>query len=100
MPRPPYELVRAPAVAVGGNAAGIGPSAVGGGPRALAVAVPPTAGVRGTHGRLPDDPRDPPVLLCSDPAAERERWHVTEVKDLILRLSGLVPASTPRSDSA
>ncbi|MCX4733321.1 nucleotide pyrophosphatase/phosphodiesterase family protein [Streptomyces sp. NBC_01363] len=60
------------------------------GMRAPMTVVPLDASVvRGTHGRLPDDPRDAPVLLCSDPAEERERIHVTEVKDLILRLSGL-----------
>ncbi|NHD19109.1 MULTISPECIES: alkaline phosphatase family protein [Actinopolyspora] len=45
--------------------------------------------VRGSHGRLPDRPRDGPVLLCSDPALARQRYHATEVKDLLLRLSGL-----------
>ena len=29
--------------------------------------------VRGCHGRLPDDPADGPVLLCSDPAAPGQR---------------------------
>ncbi|WP_017973319.1 alkaline phosphatase family protein [Actinopolyspora halophila] len=45
--------------------------------------------VRGSHGRLPDRPQDGPVLLCSDPTSARQRYHVTEVKDLLLRLSGL-----------
>jgi predicted AlkP superfamily pyrophosphatase or phosphodiesterase len=44
--------------------------------------------VRGSHGRLPADPADAPVLLCSDPAAARERFAATEVKDLLLRLAG------------
>ncbi|MFE1291271.1 alkaline phosphatase family protein [Streptomyces sp. NPDC058751] len=71
------------------------------GMRAPMTVVPLDASVvRGTHGRLPDDARDAPVFLCSDPAAERERWHVTDVKDLILRLSGLVPASCARSGTA
>ncbi|MFI0941790.1 alkaline phosphatase family protein [Streptomyces sp. NPDC021020] len=45
--------------------------------------------VRGSHGRLPDDPRDGPLLLCSDPAYGKDRYHATEVKDLLLRLAGL-----------
>ncbi|MEU6862113.1 nucleotide pyrophosphatase/phosphodiesterase family protein [Streptomyces sp. NPDC046876] len=45
--------------------------------------------VRGSHGRLPDDERDGPLLLCSDPSRERARYHATEVKDLLLSLGGL-----------
>jgi predicted AlkP superfamily pyrophosphatase or phosphodiesterase len=44
--------------------------------------------VRGSHGRLPADPRDAPVLLCSDPAAARDRIAATDVKDLLLGLVG------------
>ncbi|GAB3813170.1 alkaline phosphatase family protein [Micromonospora zhanjiangensis] len=44
--------------------------------------------VRGSHGRLPADPADGPVLLCSEPAAARDRFAATEVKDLLLRLIG------------
>ncbi|HEU4489324.1 MAG TPA: nucleotide pyrophosphatase/phosphodiesterase family protein [Jiangellales bacterium] len=47
--------------------------------------------VRGTHGRLPDDPDDGPVLLCSEPAVGRDRFAATEVRDLLLDLAG-VPA--------
>jgi hypothetical protein len=43
--------------------------------------------VRGSHGRLPADDRDAPVLLCSDPAFARERIAATDVKDLLLSLS-------------
>lgn len=43
--------------------------------------------VRGSHGRLPDDPDDGPVLLCSDPAAGQDTIRATEVKDLLLRLA-------------
>ncbi|GAA2094158.1 alkaline phosphatase family protein [Actinomadura alba] len=43
--------------------------------------------VRGSHGLLPADPADGPVLLCSDPSAARERYQATEVKDLLLRLA-------------
>jgi len=45
--------------------------------------------VRGSHGRLPADPRDAPVLICSDPAAARDSIAATEVKDLLLALAGL-----------
>jgi predicted AlkP superfamily pyrophosphatase or phosphodiesterase len=53
------------------------------------------AAIRGSHGRLPDDERDAPVLLCSDPAAaagpiaDAGRIAATEVKALLLRLAGL-----------
>jgi hypothetical protein len=47
------------------------------------------AAVRGSHGRLPTDPADAPVLLCSDPAQARERYAATEIKELLLRLAGL-----------
>ncbi len=45
--------------------------------------------VHGTHGRLPDHAADGPVLLCSEAAEGRESYHATEIKDLLLRLSGL-----------
>ncbi|MEU2283381.1 nucleotide pyrophosphatase/phosphodiesterase family protein [Streptomyces sp. NPDC013178] len=48
------------------------------------------SGVRGSHGRLPADPQDSPVLLCSRPLpAPRDEIHATEVKDLLLGLAGL-----------
>jgi hypothetical protein len=47
------------------------------------------AAVRGTHGRLPDGPRDGPVLLCSHPYGARERYEATQVKDLLLGLASL-----------
>ncbi|MFJ2784650.1 alkaline phosphatase family protein [Streptomyces sp. NPDC093249] len=40
--------------------------------------------VRGSHGRLPDDPDEAPVLLCSRPAHARARFHATEVKEFLL----------------
>ena len=53
--------------------------------------------VRGSHGRLPADPADGPVLLCSDPAAtRRDRFAATEVKDLLLRLAGIEDAPHDR----
>ncbi|WP_067500063.1 alkaline phosphatase family protein [Actinoplanes sp. TFC3] len=45
--------------------------------------------VRGSHGRLPGDPADGPVLLCSDRSATRDSFAATEVKSLLLRLAGL-----------
>lgn len=42
--------------------------------------------VRGSHGRLPTDPDDAPMLLCSDPSAVRQQIAATEVKDLLLGL--------------
>jgi predicted AlkP superfamily pyrophosphatase or phosphodiesterase len=47
--------------------------------------------VRGSHGRLPDDPWDAPVLLCSDRSAARDSIAAIEVKDLILGLAGARP---------
>ncbi|GAA1810009.1 alkaline phosphatase family protein [Planosporangium flavigriseum] len=47
------------------------------------------AAVRGSHGRLPTDPVDGPVLLCSDAASARERVEATQVKEMLLRLAGL-----------
>ena len=44
--------------------------------------------VRGSHGRLPTDPNDAPVLLCSDASVARERIESTEVKRLLLELAG------------
>ncbi|WP_327288714.1 alkaline phosphatase family protein [Streptomyces sp. NBC_01198] len=49
------------------------------------------AAVRGTHGRLPADPQDGPVLLCSDPHGARERYEATQVKDLLLDLASHRP---------
>ncbi|MEV0387504.1 nucleotide pyrophosphatase/phosphodiesterase family protein [Nonomuraea sp. NPDC050643] len=43
--------------------------------------------VRGSHGLLPADPSDGPVLLCSDASMARERVEAVEVKDLLLRLA-------------
>ncbi|KAE8763773.1 alkaline phosphatase family protein [Georgenia thermotolerans] len=54
--------------------------------------------VRGSHGRLPDDAADGPVLLCSAgdlPA----RVEATEVRDLLLRLAG-VPVTAPVAPAA
>jgi len=42
--------------------------------------------VRGSHGRLYDDPAAGPVLLCSDRTLARDRVAATDVKELCLRL--------------
>jgi predicted AlkP superfamily pyrophosphatase or phosphodiesterase len=42
--------------------------------------------VRGSHGRLPADPADGPLLLCSDAAERRDRMGSQEVRDLLLDL--------------
>ncbi|MFD4509184.1 alkaline phosphatase family protein [Streptomyces sp. NPDC058457] len=47
------------------------------------------AGVSGSHGRLPEDPRHGPVLLCSEPGPARAEFAATEVKELLLRLAGI-----------
>ena len=46
--------------------------------------------VKGTHGRLPDDRDDGPVLLCSEPLG-RTHVEATEVRDLLLEIAGLRP---------
>jgi len=53
-----------------------------------AMSVVPLDGrwVRGTHGRLPDDPADGPVLLCTDRASRRADVSATQVRDLLLEL--------------
>ena len=54
--------------------------------------------VRGSHGRLPADPADGPMLLCSDASVARERIEATEVRDLLLQLAGVrVEAERPVS---
>ncbi|MBK1703007.1 alkaline phosphatase family protein [Halochromatium glycolicum] len=44
--------------------------------------------VRGSHGRLPDDPAQGPVLISSDAGLAVERLPMTGVHDLILRHYG------------
>ena len=43
-----------------------------------------TSLVRGSHGRLPDDPMDGPVLISSSRAGNTDRLRMTDVADLIL----------------
>jgi predicted AlkP superfamily pyrophosphatase or phosphodiesterase len=45
------------------------------------------SGIRGSHGRLPATPADGPVLLCSEPAAVRDRVDATAVPRLLLGLA-------------
>jgi hypothetical protein len=45
--------------------------------------------VRGSHGRLPADALDGPVLLCSDGTAARSSLAATDVHDLLLELAGV-----------
>jgi hypothetical protein len=45
--------------------------------------------VRGSHGRLPDDPDDGPVLLCSEASVARDRLEATDVKPFLLGLAGV-----------
>ncbi|KPI17695.1 type I phosphodiesterase/nucleotide pyrophosphatase [Actinobacteria bacterium OK074] len=54
------------------------------------VPLAPT-GIRGSYGRLPDDPAHGPVLVCSNAAQARPEYAATEVKSLLLRLAGLEP---------
>ena len=42
--------------------------------------------VRGSHGRLPGRDADGPVFLCTDPALQRDRLAMTDVRDLLLEL--------------
>ncbi|MDI3406679.1 nucleotide pyrophosphatase/phosphodiesterase family protein [Streptomyces cavernicola] len=45
--------------------------------------------IRGSHGRLPDDPNDGPLILCSTPRAVTGPLRATDVKSLLLQLAGL-----------
>ncbi|MEU6667059.1 nucleotide pyrophosphatase/phosphodiesterase family protein [Streptomyces sp. NPDC046727] len=56
--------------------------------------------VRGSHGRLPDDPEDGPVLLCSDATAVDARaGHLAvDLPRLLLRLAG-PPGDVPPAAS-
>jgi predicted AlkP superfamily pyrophosphatase or phosphodiesterase len=47
------------------------------------------AAIRGSHGRLPADDADGPVLLCSDASVGGGRIAATDVKALLLRLAGI-----------
>lgn len=51
--------------------------------------------VRGTHGRLPEEAADAPMLLCSDGSVARDRIAATEVRDLVLELAEAGRAHAP-----
>ncbi|MBC9820637.1 alkaline phosphatase family protein [Terrabacter sp. MAHUQ-38] len=48
--------------------------------------------VRGSHGRLPDDPVDGPVVIASDAALRRESVAAADVHDLVLEAAGVAVA--------
>ena len=50
--------------------------------------------VKGSHGRLPDDPEDGPLLISSTSGRLRESVAATEVHDLVLRAAGVEAAVT------
>ena len=50
--------------------------------------------VRGSHGRLPDDPTDGPVVITSDAALRRETVAAADVHDLVLEAAGLPVTAT------
>ncbi|MET9444323.1 alkaline phosphatase family protein, partial [Streptomyces sp. NPDC006610] len=45
--------------------------------------------VRGSHGRLPANDDEGPLLICSTPHPLGDRIAATEVKSLLLELAGL-----------
>ncbi|NEC10851.1 alkaline phosphatase family protein [Streptomyces sp. SID8014] len=51
--------------------------------------------IRGSHGRLPADEADGPLLLSSRPGATEGPVAATDVKALLLRLAGLTTPSAP-----
>jgi predicted AlkP superfamily pyrophosphatase or phosphodiesterase len=53
--------------------------------------------VRGTHGRLPAEADDAPVLISSEAAHARDRIASTEVRDLMLELMGIGEGSLERA---
>ena len=56
---------------------------------AVTVACAMLAGCAGTHGLLPDNDEDAPVFLCSEKSVARDRIAATDVRDLLLELSGV-----------
>ena len=49
--------------------------------------------VKGTHGLLPPSDEDGPVFLCSEGSFARERIAATDVRDVLLELSGVSQAT-------
>jgi predicted AlkP superfamily pyrophosphatase or phosphodiesterase len=56
---------------------------------AMSVVPLDPAPVRGSHGRMPSDAQDGPVVLCSDPALVRDGFAATDVHDLLLEAAGI-----------
>ena len=50
--------------------------------------------VRGSHGRLPDDPADGPVVIGTDVALRRESVAAADVHDHVLEAAGIAVATT------
>lgn len=53
--------------------------------------------VRGSHGRLPEDEAEGPVVLCSEPRAERGEVSVLRVKEMLLDLAGITRRAPGRA---
>ncbi|MDA2812411.1 alkaline phosphatase family protein [Nocardiopsis sp. RSe5-2] len=51
--------------------------------------------VRGTHGRMPDDPADGPIAVCGEASFARDRIAATDVRDLMLGLAGVPAPARP-----
>ncbi|MFD5876972.1 alkaline phosphatase family protein, partial [Streptomyces sp. NPDC060322] len=49
--------------------------------------------IRGSHGRLPTNDDEGPLILCSTPHTLGSRVQATEVKSLLLQLAGLQEAN-------
>ncbi|MGW7247382.1 alkaline phosphatase family protein [Streptomyces decoyicus] len=79
-PRDPYVRLRA--------AAALARKKTGMRYRMVVVPLDPEP-VRGSHGLLPADPADGPVLICSQPDVLPPAPAATDVKPLLLRLAGL-----------
>jgi hypothetical protein len=45
--------------------------------------------VRGSHGLLPADPRDGPIIVCGEAGRVPERTAMTDVKEIVLGALGL-----------
>ena len=50
--------------------------------------------MRGSHGRLPADPSDGPVVIASDASLRRETVAAADVHDLVLEAAGVAVAAT------
>ncbi|MFG2196107.1 alkaline phosphatase family protein [Streptomyces sp. NPDC048639] len=54
--------------------------------------------VGGSHGRLPANEAEGPVLICSRPGSVRAPVKATDVKTLLLGLAGIRPTDAVRAD--